>query len=216
MRLAEPARRLEAFLGFLAVLVDILNDKLADDDEWYGEEHAGRAEQLTAEHDAEDDGHGMQVERLADERRIDDVVVELRQDQVEAGRLDGNPGIDRRRQQDTEGRSDCWAEHRNEFADARHHGEDRRIRQVARSVINQDNRGRDGADDELAADVDAQRGQDAVEECEHAAVIAPCEQARAVRLDVVAVLQQVERHEEDDDHVDEFIEDRQQDGQRGL
>ena len=212
--LAEPAGSAEFFYGLHAVFVDILDDELADDDERHREEHARGAEHLAAEDDAEDDGDRMQIERLADERRIDGIVVDLRQDEIKTCRLDGNPRVHRRRQQDTKDRGDRRAEHRHELADARDHREDRGVGQAARRVVEEDDRRRQAADDELAADVGAQRREDAVEEREHAAVVARREETREVDLDVIAVLEQVKRDKEDDDHVDELAEDREQHRQR--
>ena len=44
----EPARITTTFAGLDAVIVDVLNHQLAYNDEWYGEEHSGGAEQFTA------------------------------------------------------------------------------------------------------------------------------------------------------------------------
>ena len=99
----------------------------------------------------------MQIQGLADQRRIDEIVVDLCQDQVEACRLDGHPRVDSRRQQDTEDRGDSRAEHRHKLADAGYHREDRGVRQASRGVVEEDDDGRQATDDELAADVRAQR-----------------------------------------------------------
>ena len=46
--LGQPAGFAEAFAGLDAVIVDVFDDEFADDDERYGEEHAGGAEKLAA------------------------------------------------------------------------------------------------------------------------------------------------------------------------
>ena len=51
---------------------------------------------------------------------------------------------------------------------------------------------------------------------QHAAVIAPREPRGEVRLDRLAVLEQIERHEEDDDEIDGLAEEGDEDGKRTL
>lgn len=74
-------------MHLLSVAIDIVDDDADDDDEGDGEEHTGAAQELPAQNDAEDDGDGMEMDGFPNDGRIDDVVIDLCQDDVEGERL---------------------------------------------------------------------------------------------------------------------------------
>lgn len=77
---------------FQTVLVDVFDDQLADYDERHGQKHSGSAEQLSAEDDAENDRDRMQIQRLADQCGINQIMVDLSQHEIEASGLQGDKG----------------------------------------------------------------------------------------------------------------------------
>jgi len=119
----EPAGVLQSLFQLLLGVIDVADDEFAGDDHGDGEEHAGSTEQLATDDDAEYDGHRVEIQGVADERRIDEIMVRLREYQIENDRLGGYEDIDCGRQDDSERRGDRRSEHRDEFADAREHGE---------------------------------------------------------------------------------------------
>ena len=117
----EPAGITATFAGLNAVIIDVLNYQLTYNDEWYGEEHSRGTEQLTAKDDPEDDGNWMEVQRLANQRRVDEVMVDLCQNEVEAGCLQCDKGIFGSGQQRAESRSYGRSEYRDELTDTGDH-----------------------------------------------------------------------------------------------
>ena len=137
----------------LPITVDVLDDEFDDDDDGNGEEHACRVQEFSAKDDAENDGNGVKVQGFSDERRVDKIVVDLRENQVEPQGLQGHDGRLRGSQQRAEGRSDRRAKDGHEFTDARYNGKNRSIGKTAETEI-QEYHGRcDEADDQLAADI---------------------------------------------------------------
>ena len=195
---------------FQTVLVDVFDDQLADYDERHGQKHPGSAEQFSAEDDAENDRDRMQIQRLADQCGINQIMVDLSQHEIEASGLQGDKRIFRSRQQRAEGRGDGWSENRNEFAGPRHHGKYGSIRKTAQGKIQEDNDGRDAADDKLAADIRSQGGQNPIEQFHDALVIMRRKAAGQIGFDEFAVFQQIKSHKEDNDNIDEFAEHRQE------
>ena len=210
----EPAGVLQSLFQLLLGVIDVADDELAGDDHGDGKEHAGGAEQFATDDDAEYDGHRVEIQRVADERRIDEIMVRLREYQVENDRLGGYEDIDCGRQDDSEGRGDRRSEHRDEFADAGEHGEHGGIGQSAHRVVEEYDGAGYQADDELAADIDGQRIEYAVEQGQYAGIVAAGEQTGEVAFDLFAILYEVEGDEDDDDHIDEAAEQLDDHGER--
>ena len=74
----QPAGGLFLFADQYPVLVDIFNHQFADDDEGNRQKHTGTAQKFAAQHNAENDGNGVQIQRFANQSRIDEVVIHLR------------------------------------------------------------------------------------------------------------------------------------------
>ena len=145
-----------SILHEMAVLVDVLNNVLDDHHERHCQEHACCIKELAPQDDAQDDGNRVQVQGLAHDGRVDQVVVYLRHNQVKACRLDGQPrGMDSCHE-NTEAGCHRRAQHRDKLAESRCHGKDGGIRQIHDAEISVDDKAGDEADDKLAADVGAQ------------------------------------------------------------
>ena len=74
-----------------AIMVNILNDKLDNDNAWNSEKHTGRAKNFTAEDDTKNDSNRMEIKRFTDEIWIDDVMVDLCKDNIEKHCLECKP-----------------------------------------------------------------------------------------------------------------------------
>ena len=199
---------------FQPVLVDVLDDDLADNDDRHSQEHACGVQKLAAENDAEDDGNRVQIQGFADECRIDEVMIDLREDNVEGQRLQGEPGCLCCGQDRSKGGGDGRSEHRDEFADTGNEGENGGIGQAAQREIGEYYGGRDGTEYQLAGNIDAQGMQDAVEEIQHACIIFMREETCKKDLDLLTVLQQIEGDKKNDDEINELAKDRKDHAQR--
>ena len=163
VRLSRSGSLLLRTLPLPAVVIDVHDDDLDDDDEGNGEEHARRAED-----DAEDNGDGVEVEALADECRVDDVVVDLCKRNVEERRLHRELPHRCGGHKCAKGRGDGGAKHGDKLADARQQRKDGGIRQPHQFEIGKDDKPRDDAQDDLTADVGAQCDEQCIKETEDA------------------------------------------------
>ena len=199
---------------FFAVFIDVFDDDLYDDDAGDGKEHAGGAENFTTEDDAQHDGNRMQVEGFADEGRIDDVMIDLGEDDVEQHRLQCQPGGLGGSQDGTEGRSDGRSEYWNELADTGYDCENRGVGDAAQSKVQENDGAGNQTDDQLAADIGVQGLEDPIEEGKDTGVISMRKEMRDIAFDGLSVFEQVEGDEQDDDEIDEFVKGGNKDGQR--
>lgn len=87
MFLSKPARIPFVFQLTQSMLVNVFNDQFADDDEGNRQEHARGSEQFSPQDDTENNGNGMEVQGFSNQGRIDEVVIDLREQQVKASGL---------------------------------------------------------------------------------------------------------------------------------
>ena len=83
--------------------MDIFDDELADADAGDRQKHARGIQQFTAEDDAENDRYRVQVQGFTDECRINEIVIDLREDEVEQHGLYSCPGVLGGREQGSKG-----------------------------------------------------------------------------------------------------------------
>ena len=69
---------------FLAMCIDFFNDNFADCNTGNCQKHAGHPKKLPAKDYAQDNCHRVKIHGPANQGRVDYVMVDLRQDQIEA------------------------------------------------------------------------------------------------------------------------------------
>ena len=116
-------------------------------------EHAGSIQQAAAEKDAEKDSNGVEMQRAADEHRIDQIVIQLCDENIETHRLNRNPWGNSRCKCRTEGGGTGRSDNGDEFADAGKHGKNRSIGQIAEFEIAENDEAHDKAYNQLTEDV---------------------------------------------------------------
>ena len=138
------------------VFDNIDDDKPEDYHAGNGEKHSERAEQLTAEHYAEQNRQRMKVQVLSDDIWINNVVGYLSLNEVEYCNTDGNFHRKGRREQDAEAGGKCRSDYRYEFADAGKYGKDGGVGKMEKFKTGKDNGCGYDADGELAAYINPQ------------------------------------------------------------
>lgn len=152
----------------------------------------------------------MQVQRFANQCRIDEVVVDLGEDEIKSCGLQCDDRIFRGSQQRAECRGYGRAEDRKEFADAGDRGKDGGIGQSPQRKVQEHNACRKAADDELAANIGAQGFQNLVEEAQDTDGIIRRESRGQIFFDGFPVFQQIKRNKENENDVNDFAEQGQQ------
>lgn len=88
----------------------------------------------------------MEVQRFADKVRVDNVVINLRQENIKAKQLYAGARRNGESKQRAGGRGDCRADNGDELPDGGQNGKYRRIRQIKSSEIKEDKNACDQAD----------------------------------------------------------------------
>ena len=215
-RMIEPSGFYHMFDALLPIAIDVFDDEFDDDDDGNGEEHACSIEDFAAQNDAKDDGNGMEMQGFSDERRIDEIMVDLCEYDIESQGLQCHDGRLRCRKDCAETRCNRRPQDGNEFTDARNHSKDRGIGEIPDREIGKYYDARDATDDQLAEHIDTQRSEDAVKQIEHTRVVLFRKQSRQIAFDGFSVRKKIKCHKEDDDDIDEFVEQREQQGQGRL
>lgn len=148
----------------------------------------------------------MEIERFPNEGRVDNVVVDLCKDQVEACGLDSKRNRLGSSHQNSESGSESRSQYGNKLCYSGNYGKDGSVGHVAQGKIAKDDNAGKTANAKLAANVNTQCGKNPVEKLHDSPMIFFWEEICCKLLDLLAVLQQVEGNEDDNNKINELIE----------
>jgi len=134
-RPVEPSGFAQMRQRFLAVEIDVFNDQFDNDNDGNREKHAGGIQDFSSQDNAENDGNGMKMQGFSDERRINEIMVDLCEHNIKSQSFQCHDGGLGRGENSTESGGNGRPQNGNELTDAGDHGKDRSVRQPSQCKI---------------------------------------------------------------------------------